>query len=146
MTAPSLHVMNVTVSPLRRLWIALRFVIFAVGGLGLLFYSGVHLAVRGSEDVVKPLLHPLIATGLLAMASLSILYGLGRWGRWLYLPAMMACPFIFLSLLFGFAKLTPHADKNVGVLFCVFAVVISLSGLRWVDGYYRRREVDGRRN
>jgi hypothetical protein len=122
-----------------RIWVAVRFVIFGAGGLGLLFYSGIHLFLRITEQSPKHTLDPLIATGLLVIASLSILYGIGRWGRWLYLPALIVCPFIFLALLFGFAARAPHSDKSGGLLFVAAAMVLSFSGLWLVDLYYRRR-------
>jgi hypothetical protein len=119
-------------------WTAVRFFIFAAGGLYLLCFSGGMLYSRLAEDDMKHTIHPALGIILLAAASCSILYGIGKWGRWLYLLVLGTCPFIFIALLFGMAKLAPGMDKGFGILWAIFSILVSLAGLWPVGLYYER--------
>ena len=116
----------------------MRFTVFAIGGLWLTFFSGIMLFMRLCEHDVKRTLHPAAACCLLALAGLSILYGIGRWGRWLYLPVFWSCPFVFMAMMLGLSKTAPDSDKTGGTLFAIMAVILSLGGV-WVVGRYYDR-------
>jgi hypothetical protein len=77
-------------TPLQTLWLALRFVVFGVGGFVLLMASRfVVLGWFGGERWMNPFFALLLAPAGVGM----MLFGSGQWGRWQYL-----CVFLFMPI------------------------------------------------
>jgi len=82
-------------TPLETLWLAVRFVLFGVGGFVLLMASWfVLFGWLGSHRWMNSLLTLFLA---LAGAAMMLL-GSGQWGRWAYLCVFLSMP-IFVSVL-----------------------------------------------
>ena len=115
-------------------WVALRFIIFGVGGFLLLMVCWIALVDRVSTPR-EHFLHPAVALPLALAAALMILFGVGQWGRWAYLLVFLSSPLVISVLL-----LLPHSSeggKEAGVL--IFALPLIGSYLV-VRGYYRRAD------
>ena len=120
---------------LGKTWIAIRFVLFGVGGFIALVFSSIALAaelVFGEPRI----LHPLLAIPMALGSALMMLCGTGLWGRWAYL-------WVFLSVPGGLVVLSPISsiiqDKSFGVLTFSLPMVVSYVLVR---RYYRRKSVD----
>jgi hypothetical protein len=119
----------------KKLWIAVRFVLFGIGGLWLLVFSFISFAERmiyrdGS------FIHPLVSLPLAFAGAIMMVYGAGEWKRWAYLWVFLSIPAgLGLSILF------PHAEKELGVFFVVAPLLGSYAIVRQ---YYRRRDTNKR--
>jgi len=134
----------------QKLWIAIRFILFGVGGFWLLTYSWVSLLSTVLKDPDQ-MLNPYLAAPLVLAGSLSLLFGGGAWGRWAYLYVFFATP-VTISVFMLFSRLIPSAPsapgwseawgiidpKLLGVLVFTLPTVISYAIVR---RYYRRRHI-----
>ena len=118
---------------LRKVWTALRFVMFGVFGFVVMFFAFVWLLDRlTSIHGEKGFLAPLGLIALCGLGALMTLYGVGEWGRWGYLLVFLSIP-VSLLVLFLF----PHAGKDVGVFVPTLASVGTYIVVR---AYYARRK------
>ena len=116
---------------LRKVWIAVRFVVFGVFGLVVML-----VAFGGLLDRLTSIHHEkgyLVPLGLIAvcvLGALMMLFGVGEWRRWGYLFVFLSLP---ASLLLLF--LVPDA----GVVVPLFSLGIYIV----VRAYYARRKKTG---
>jgi hypothetical protein len=115
-------------------WIAIRFIVFGVGGFMLMFISWLMLFVFVFEpENTSFAMSPLLSLPLGVSGSLMMLYGVGEWGRWVYL-------FVFLSIPLSFSLLSMLPSnwnsKDLGLLFPAIAATISYGVVR---RFYQRR-------
>jgi len=117
----------------RKAWIALRFVIFGLGGLWLLiifsieFIAGIH-----PQDVTATFLSPLLALPIALAGALMILFAVGAWGQWAYLFVILSIPITLLL-----TDIIVPGDKGLAVGLAI-AVTAPASNTA-VRAYYRRR-------
>jgi len=69
----------------QKLWIAIRFVVFGLGGLLLVIQTCTYL-------------HPYLSPPLALAGALSMLFGSGAWGRWAYLFVFFTIPGMVILL------------------------------------------------
>jgi len=118
---------------LRKVWVALRFVVFGVCGFVVMFFAFVELLDRlTSVHRENGFLAPLGLIAVCGLGALMMLFGVGEWGRWGYLFVFLSIP---VSLLFLF--LIPHAGKDAGV---VVPTLASVGTYIVVRTYYARRK------
>jgi len=94
-----------------RLWIAVRFVVFGMGGFLLMLACWVNFIERLTNKYEHSV-WPLVLAPLTVMGAVLMLYGVGEWGRWIYLWVFLSLP---LSMLLLFLPFYPH-DKMSGAL------------------------------
>jgi hypothetical protein len=83
-------------TPLQTLWLAVRFVVFGVGGFVLLMASWfVVFGWFGGERWMNPFFALLLATAAAGM----MLFGSGQWGRWQYLWVFLSMPITVSALM-----------------------------------------------
>jgi hypothetical protein len=126
---------------LQKTWIAVRFIIFGVGGFLLLMFGWIATIERPFLDSER-LMNPYLAFFLALVGSFMALFGVGKWGRWAYLSVLLSTPLV-VSLM----MVIPWPDwargginwgsKDMGVL--IFALPLIVSNLI-VRRYYRRRD------
>ncbi len=123
----------------RKLWIATRFIVFGVGGFGLMlgFTFAFSLWVSGHEP---NLLSPFLSFPLALAGTLMTLYGTGEWGRWAYLWVFLSIPVSLCLLevvpdLWSFGKLSP----------AIIAVMAASLSLLVVRNHYEDRALDSMR-
>jgi hypothetical protein len=115
-------------------WIALRFIVFGVGGFFLLLVCSLVLAEQDYAPRVH-YLHLAVALPVATIGALMMLIGAGEWGQWAYL-------WVFLSTPLGVSLLVllpaPYSgDKELGILAFVVPLIVSYGIVR---RYYRRRD------
>ena len=118
----------------QRIWIAVRFVVFGVGGFLLIMVSWVDLESRLTTPPDN-FMSPYLAAPLLLVGTLMMLFGAGEWGRWAYLWVFVSTPIAISSLI----RLPPFfaGDKITGMVIFSLPVVISYVIVRV---YYRRQD------
>ena len=116
-------------------WIAMRFIVFGVGGFVLMFISGIMLVLVLKPQNKTIAMSPLLSLPLAVSGSLMMLYGVGEWGRWAYLWVFLSIP-----LSFSFLSVLPSAwnSKDLGVLFPAIAATVSYGFIR---RFYRQRDL-----
>ena len=114
---------------LQKIWVAVRFVAFGVGGFLLLLFSCITLVERFTSPR-QGHTSPYLACALAVAGALMMLFGVSEWGRWAYLWVFLSVPLSVFLL-----SVIP-SDKGSGVL--VFAVPLLVSYIA-VRTYYRRR-------
>jgi hypothetical protein len=126
---------------LHKTWIAMRFVIFGIGGFWLLMFCWVALVERlhpGGER----LMNPYWACPLGLVGAFMMLFGAGEWGRWAYLWVFLSTPLVVSVVL-----LIPLPDwggraywvvEKMGILVFVLPLVVSYAIVR---RYYRHRDL-----
>lgn len=127
----------------QKIWIAVRFTVFGIGGFWLLIFSWIALIEDLSSHGAK-LLSVYLALPLAAVGALMMLSGAGVWGRWAYLWVFLSTP-IVVSLLLVLSPLIPDIPpswvildpKLLGAL--VFSLPMPLSYV-FVRRYYHRRD------
>ena len=115
-------------------WIALRFIVFGVGGFLLLMVCWLALVVRVFNPQER-FLHPAVALPLVLVGAVMILFGVGEWGRWAYLWVFLSTPLVVSVFL-----LLPSSQwggKEGGFLIFGLPLVVSYVIVR---RYYRRRD------
>jgi hypothetical protein len=117
----------------KKLWIAVRFVLFGIGGFWLLVFSFISFAERMVEHN-RSFINPFVSLPLAFAGAVMMVYGSGEWGRWAYL-------WVFLSIPAGLGLLIlfPDAGKELGV-FLVAAPLLGSYAI--VRRYYRRRDTN----
>jgi hypothetical protein len=95
----------------RKVWIAIRFIVFGVGGFLALWISWLSLvlALIAKDPPSERWLSPYEAVPLSLVGALMMLYGGGQWGRWAYLWVFVSVPMV-VSPLFLLAKAYPALD------------------------------------
>jgi len=114
---------------LQKIWVAVKFVCFGVGGFFLLLFSSFTLVDWFTPPWQRHTI-PYLAFALAAAGALMMLFGVGEWGRWAYLWVFLSVPLAVFLL-----SVTP-SDKGTGIL--IFAVPLTISCIA-VRAYYRRR-------
>ena len=94
-----------------KLSIALRFVVFGVGGFLLMLGAWVSF-LDGLTSQRTHSAWPLVFTAIGIVGAVSMLYGVGEWERWAYLGVFLSIP---LSMLLWFVPFYPQ-DKLAGAL------------------------------
>jgi hypothetical protein len=86
-----------------RIWIAIRFIVFGVGGFIALWISWLSL-IFAFDPPSQRLFSPFVAVPLALVGALMMLYGGGQWGRWAYLWVFVSVPIVItlLGMLSGF--------------------------------------------
>lgn len=84
----------------RKTWIALRFIVFGVGGFAAIWIGWLSLII-----VIDPapnderLISPVLAIPLILVGAVMMLYGSGQWRRWQYLWVFLSMPATILALM-----------------------------------------------
>jgi biotin transporter BioY len=122
----------------KKIWVAVRFLIFGVFGFLLMFVSWVNLVGRFvSTHHESGEMNPFLLAFLSFLGALMMLFGVGEWGRWAYLLVFLSIP-VSLLLLF----LLPHSGKDVGVLVPTLAAVGTLIIVRRYYASKNRRNLN----
>jgi hypothetical protein len=116
----------------QKLWLAVRFVLFGVGGFWLLMFSFLSFVERVSEHS-RSFLNPLVSFPLTIIGAVMMLFGTGEWGRWAYLWLFLSGPLLMSAALL----LAPFywAGKEFGILLFAIPTVGSYVIVR---RYFRR--------
>jgi hypothetical protein len=118
----------------RTIWIAVRFIVFGVGGFVLLTVCWLALLLRVLEQPDN-FLSPRLAIPLILLAAFMILFGVGEWGRWAYLWVFLSTPLAVSVLLL--LHQPNWGGKDLGVLRFCAPLVVSYFLVR---RYYRERD------
>ena len=118
----------------RKVWHALRFILFGVPGFCVMLYSAVALFDR-FYDRHHQFISPFLSLPLMIIGALLMLYGVGEWRRWAYLWVFLSIP-ASLCVLFVIPGI---GSKVLPVL--VIAVAAFTIHAR-VRAYYARRIPD----
>lgn len=118
----------------QKIRIALRFIIFGLGGLGIMFCFTVALAVTFFEQD-QTILSPFFSLPLLLVGAFMILYGIGKWGKWAYLLVFFSIP---VSL--WIVSLIPGTDSDKGLPVIIAAIAAYITNNR-VRVYYARKNL-----
>jgi hypothetical protein len=115
-----------------KLWIAVRFVLFGVGGFWLMILAWVHFLDHFTNHRVGSLWQ-LVFLPMGFIGAVLMLYGVGEWGRWAYLWVFLSIP---LSMLLWFVPFYPQG-KDAGAL---APAVVAVSAYFLAKRYYLHRE------
>ena len=99
-------------TPLRKLWIGARFVVFGVGGFLLVMYSWIALITVALKNPYQ-MMNPYLAGPLLLVGAFSMLYGADVWRRWAYLYVFLATP-VVVSLFILTSHFVPEDASSPG--------------------------------
>ncbi len=125
----------------KKLWIAVRFIVFGVGGFLLLIINWLALVLRFSSPP-ETMMNPFLAFLLVLVGALMMLFGVGEWGRWAYLWVFVSAPLmVSLFLVIPWPKWLVDLNlggKETGVLLFALPFVVSYIAVR---RYYRHRDV-----
>jgi len=121
-------------------WIAIRFIVFGVGGFIALWISWLSLIIFVSDPPDQQWLSPFWAVPLCFVGALMMLYGGGQWKRWAYLWVFVSVP-IVVSPVILLAEAYPALDflapKGPGIVLLALPMVVSYLLVR---RYYRLRD------
>jgi len=126
--------------PRLTLWIAVRFVIFGVGGFFALWIGWVMLA-----DAIDPISSKdrwnLLGFPLALVGGLMMLFGSGVWRRWAYLWVFYSTPVVLITMVM-LASYTQNLDRYIpGPLIAFLFFIAPMPVSYWlVSIYYKRRE------
>ena len=124
----------------KKLWIAVRFIVFEVGGFLLLIINWLALVLRFSFPR-ETMMNPFLAFLLVFVGALMMLFGVGEWGRWAYLWVFVSTPLIVsLFLVIPWPKWRDNLNsgsKETGVLLFALPFVVSYIAVR---RYYRHHD------
>jgi hypothetical protein len=127
----------------RNIWIALRFIVFSVGGFIALWISWLSLIIFVSDPRDPPSerwLSPFLALPLSFIGALMMLYGGGQWRRWAYLWVFVSVPIVVSPLVLLSASnpaLDFMFDKGLGIFLFASPMVVSYLLVR---RYYQLRD------
>lgn len=113
-------------------WIAVRFILFGVGGFVIMFYCTIAVIAAVFEQD-QGILSPVLSLPLLLTGAVLMLYGVGEWGRWAYLLVFFSIPASLFALV-----LIPGADSDKGLPIFVAAIAAFIVHKR-VRAYYARK-------
>ncbi len=118
----------------QKIWIALRFVVFGLGGfLVIMYFSLAFFSWAFEQDF--DLIHLVVSLALLFVGAFMMLYGSGEWRRWGYLWVFLSIPFALLLLF-----LIPGiSGKNLPTLIVPVVVICAYIVVRV---YYKRQSVN----
>jgi hypothetical protein len=126
-------------NPLGTLWLAVRFVLFGVGGFAAVWISWLSL-VFTFDPPPERLLNPLAAIALGLAGAVMMLYGGGKWGRWAYLWVFVSVPLVVTPIGLLSAKY-PAVDwlfaKPVAILLVALPMPVSYL---LVKRYYAKKD------
>lgn len=81
----------------RKAWLALRFVLFGLGGLWLLtIFSFEFIAGVRRQPNTASFISPLLALPIALVGALMMLFAVGGWGQWAYLWVILSIPITLL--------------------------------------------------
>jgi hypothetical protein len=120
----------------RKSLIAIRFVLFGVGGFIVMFWFSLDFFLRLSEPYLRQTtMNPFASLPLAFVGALMTLFGVGELKRWAYLWVFASMPASFFLL-----ALMPNSvgdSKEMGVVFPFVGAMVSYAVVR---GYYRRQD------
>ncbi len=120
----------------KKLWIAVRFILFGCVGFCVFFGFALAFARRvfaHDRDFISPFLSlPLAGAGAFMM-----LFGVGEWRRWAYLLVFLSISVAFIGTVLIYESVFPGRD--IGLLPFLAAGVTAFITLAGVRGYYERR-------
>ena len=125
----------------QKIWIAVRFVIFGVGGFLAVFIGGVSL-MSSFDSPSSDFLQPVLSVALTFVGGLMMMFGGGVWGRWAYCWVVFSLPVAGVTMMVvdrylpGWDRYVP-LGKFLGVLVFGAPMVVSYVVVR---GYYRRQD------
>ena len=111
-----------------KLWIAVRFLVFGVGGFFLMLAAWLSFLDSLNSPAWRLVFAPMGMIGAVLM-----LYGVGEWGKWAYLGVFLSIP---LSMLLWFLPSYPQ-DKLWGAL--TPAIVVTVAYLFAKLHYWRQQ-------
>jgi hypothetical protein len=122
-----------------KIWIAIRFIVFGVGGFIALWISWLSI-ISAFDPPGQRWLSPFFAVPLCFIGALMMLYGGGQWGRWAYLWVFMSVPIVG-SALGLLAENYPKLDFLFAtpLILILFALSMALSYFL-VRRFYRLRD------
>ena len=125
----------------KKLWIAIRFILFGIGGFWLLMLSFVEFMERVFRHG-RDTFHPLLSLPLMLIGGAMLLFGAGEWRRWAYLWVFLSMPLsLYLLSLLPISNFSFAGDKTTGSLIPALA---SIGTYAIVRRYYRRRDTNKR--
>ena len=80
----------------RKIWVAIRFAVFGVGGLCLMMFFSLDLieqVLAHNRSIAG--ISPLVSTILAIVGAALMLFAAGEWGRWAYLSVFLSIPLSF---------------------------------------------------
>jgi hypothetical protein len=86
-------------------WIAVRFLLFACGGLVALLFGTVNFVLRIFDHDLQ-MVTPFLSLPIICTSLFMLLYGTSQWGRWRYLIVFISMPISFFVPIFLFWLLT----------------------------------------
>ena len=115
----------------QRVWVAVRFVLFGIGGFWAMLGFTIAFALRLMEHD-QHMISPWLSLPLACVGALMMLYGVGEWGRWAYLWVFLSIPISLCLLL-----LIPGtgSSKELPVIVAAAAAFVSYGAVR---AYYGR--------
>jgi hypothetical protein len=118
----------------QRARIAMRFVVFGIGGFWLLMMFSLEFIERVLAHN-RNFANPFLSLPLVIAGAAMMLFGAGEWGRWAYLWVFLSTP-LAISV---FLLLPPFywGGKEIGILVFALPLVVSYVIVR---RYYRRRD------
>jgi len=120
-----------------KIWIAIRFIVFGVGGFIALWISWLS-TISTFDPPGQRWLSPFVAVPLGLVGALMMLYGGGQSGRWAYLWVFVSVPIVFSPVfLLPYPALDFLAPKGPGIVLFVLPMVVSYLLVR---RYYRLRD------
>ena len=123
------------------LWIAMRFMIFGLGGLAVLLSSTCAFGLFLSGAKI-PTIIPWLSLPLTFAAALMMLFGTGKWGQWFYLLIFLSIPCTLWMLI---AASGPGSGKGE-VFFVLIVVALGLCALTRGWEAARAKQSRGKRN
>jgi len=130
--------------PWLTLWIAVRFVVFGVGGFFALWIGWLMLAVV--LDPISPKGRwDLLGLPLALAGGLMMLFGSGMWRRWAYLWVFYSTPIVLVTML-TLASYKQNLDRYIpGPLIAFLFFIAPMPVSYWlVRIYYGRRKAPQR--
>jgi hypothetical protein len=130
-----------SISHWRAVWIAVRFVVFDIGGFLAVFIGGVSL-MASFDPYRSEFLRPALAIPLTFVAGLMMMFGGGVGGRWAYLWVVFSTPVVGVTMT-AVDRHLPGRDRYVplgkflGVVVFGASMVISYF---FVRRHYKRQQ------
>jgi hypothetical protein len=122
-----------------KIWIAIRFIFFGVGGVWISLLSIMLMLDPPGERWLSP----YVAAPLSLVGALMMLYGCGQWGRWHYLWVFLSMP-ITITALFVVTTRFPNSQfldsiwaKPLAIIWFVAPLPVTYLV---VKGLYRRKD------
>src|SRR6185369_2081330 len=114
-----------------RVFVAIRFIVFGVGGFLLMLGAWVFFLDRITSSYDRSI-WPILLAPMTLVGAVLMLYGVGEWGRRAYLAVFLSIP---LSMFLWFLPFYPQ-EKLAGVL---APAVVVVAAFLLTKRYYSRR-------